>query len=52
VPVIGPTNPRDLTGKVVDFFLNPLRYFALPGGFVTSIGHAGSGESGEEIMRR
>jgi phospholipid-binding lipoprotein MlaA len=28
VPVIGPTNPRDLTGKVVDLFLNPtaLRY--------------------------
>jgi phospholipid-binding lipoprotein MlaA len=41
VPVIGPTNPRDLSGKVIDFFLNPLRYFTLPGGFMTSVGHAG-----------
>jgi len=44
VPVIGPSNPRDLGGKIVDFFLNPLRYFTLPGGFVTSIGHAGAHE--------
>jgi len=41
VPVIGPSNPRDLTGKLVDFFLNPIRYLALPGGFVTSLSHAG-----------
>lgn len=44
VPVIGPSNPRDLGGKIVDFFLNPLRYFTLPGGFVTSISHAGAHE--------
>jgi len=41
IPVIGPSNPRDLGGKVVDFFFNPLRYVTLPGGFVTSAGHAG-----------
>jgi phospholipid-binding lipoprotein MlaA len=41
VPIIGPTNPRDLTGKVVDLFLNPLHYVTLPGGFITSVGHAG-----------
>jgi len=41
VPVIGPTNPRDLTGKVVDLFLNPLHYVTLPGGFITSLGQAG-----------
>jgi phospholipid-binding lipoprotein MlaA len=26
VPFIGPSNPRDLTGKVVDSFLNPISY--------------------------
>jgi phospholipid-binding lipoprotein MlaA len=41
VPVIGPTNPRDLTGKIMDFFMNPLRYVILPGGFITSISHSG-----------
>jgi phospholipid-binding lipoprotein MlaA len=41
IPVIGPSNPRDLSGKVVDIFLNPLRYFTLPGGIFTSIGHTG-----------
>jgi phospholipid-binding lipoprotein MlaA len=41
VPVIGSSNPRDLTGKFVDFFLNPLRWVTLPGGIVTSVGHAG-----------
>ncbi len=41
VPVIGPSNPRDLSGKVVDLLLNPLRYFAVPGGTITSLGHAG-----------
>ena len=41
VPVIGPTNPRDLTGKVVDIVLNPLHYVTLPGGVFTSIGDAG-----------
>jgi len=41
VPVIGPSNPRDLGGKVVDFFLDPLRWITLPGGIVTSIGNSG-----------
>ncbi|HMI95269.1 MAG TPA: VacJ family lipoprotein [Micropepsaceae bacterium] len=41
IPVIGPSNPRDLSGKVVDIFLNPLRYFTLPGGIFTSIGNTG-----------
>jgi phospholipid-binding lipoprotein MlaA len=44
VPVIGPTNPRDLSGKVVDLFLNPLHYFAVPGGILTSLGRAGAHE--------
>lgn len=26
VPLLGPSNPRDLTGKVVDSFLNPISY--------------------------
>jgi phospholipid-binding lipoprotein MlaA len=50
IPVIGPSNPRDLTGKVVDFFLNPIRYFALPGGLVTSAGHAGLHELDKRSM--
>ena len=41
IPVIGPSNPRDLSGKVVDIFLNPLRYLTLPGGIFTSLGHTG-----------
>jgi phospholipid-binding lipoprotein MlaA len=41
VPVIGPSNPRDLSGKVVDIFLNPLHFFTLPGGIFTSIGQSG-----------
>ncbi|MGQ0585030.1 MAG: MlaA family lipoprotein [Reyranella sp.] len=28
VPLLGPSNPRDLTGKVVDIFLDPLTYVA------------------------
>lgn len=28
VPILGPSNPRDLTGKVVDVFLDPLTYVA------------------------
>ena len=41
VPVIGPTNPRDLTGKIIDIFMNPLRYVVLPGGFFTSASQTG-----------
>ena len=41
VPVIGPSNPRDLSGKVVDFLLDPLHFVTLPGGILTSAGHAG-----------
>ena len=41
VPVIGPTNPRDLSGKVVDVFLNPLHFVALPGGILTDVGESG-----------
>jgi phospholipid-binding lipoprotein MlaA len=26
LPLLGPSNPRDLTGRVVDFFLDPLGY--------------------------
>jgi len=44
VPVIGPSNPRDLSGKVVDFVLDPLHFVALPGGILTSVGHAGARE--------
>lgn len=41
VPVIGPTNPRDLTGKVVDIFLNPVHYVAVPGGILTDAAENG-----------
>jgi phospholipid-binding lipoprotein MlaA len=41
VPVIGPSNPRDLGGKVVDFFLDPFRWVTLPGGLLTSVGQTG-----------
>jgi len=44
VPVIGPTNPRDLTGKVVDIFLNPVHYIAVPGGILTDVGENGAKE--------
>jgi phospholipid-binding lipoprotein MlaA len=40
VPIVGPSNPRDLAGKVVDIFLDPLEYITVPGGIFTSIGHA------------
>ena len=45
VPVIGPSNPRDLTGKVVDFVIDPLHYVTVPGGVLTSVGHAGLHEA-------
>ena len=41
IPVIGPSNPRDLGGKVVDYVIDPLHFVTLPGGIITSIGHAG-----------
>ena len=41
IPVIGPSNPRDLGGKVVDFAIDPLHFVTLPGGIITSIGHTG-----------
>ena len=44
VPVIGPTNPRDLTGKVVDIFLNPVHYVAVPGGILTDAAENGARE--------
>jgi phospholipid-binding lipoprotein MlaA len=44
VPIIGPSNPRDLGGKVVDFAIDPLHFVTLPGGILTSIGHAGARE--------
>ena len=28
LPVFGPSNPRDVTGKVVDFFLDPINWWA------------------------
>jgi phospholipid-binding lipoprotein MlaA len=39
VPIIGPSNPRDLGGKVVDYILDPLHFVTLPGGIITSIVH-------------
>ena len=41
VPLIGPSNPRDLSGKVVDVFINPLHYVTLPGGIFTTVGEEG-----------
>jgi phospholipid-binding lipoprotein MlaA len=41
IPIIGPSNPRDLSGKVVDYVLDPLHFVTLPGGIITSIGHTG-----------
>ena len=41
VPVIGPTNARDLSGKVVDIFLNPIHYVAVPGGILTDAAENG-----------
>jgi phospholipid-binding lipoprotein MlaA len=45
IPVIGPSNPRDLSGKVVDIFLDPFRFVTLPGGIITSIGRGGLHEA-------
>ena len=45
IPVIGPSNPRDLSGKVVDLFLDPFRFVTLPGGIITSIGRGGLHEA-------
>ena len=44
VPVIGPSNPRDISGKVVDFVLDPLHFVTLPGGIITSVGRSGAHE--------
>ena len=44
IPVIGPSNPRDLSGKFVDFALDPLHFVTLPGGVLTSVGKAGAHE--------
>jgi len=44
VPIVGPSNPRDITGKVVDVFLDPLKFVTVPGGILTSIGHAGASQ--------
>jgi phospholipid-binding lipoprotein MlaA len=41
IPVIGPTNPRDLSGKAVDVLLNPLHFVTLPGGILTEVGQSG-----------
>jgi phospholipid-binding lipoprotein MlaA len=41
IPVIGPSNPRDLSGKIVDIFLDPFRFVTLPGGIISSIGRGG-----------
>jgi phospholipid-binding lipoprotein MlaA len=30
IPLLGPSNPRDLAGKVVDLFFDPLSYIASP----------------------
>jgi phospholipid-binding lipoprotein MlaA len=38
IPLIGPSNPRDLSGKVVDLFINPLHYITIPGGIFTDLG--------------
>jgi phospholipid-binding lipoprotein MlaA len=45
IPVIGPSNPRDLSGKVVDFFLDPFRFVTFPGGIIGSIGRGGLHEA-------
>jgi len=37
VPVMGPSNPRELTGSIVNGFLNPVNY---PAPFVTSLGRS------------
>jgi|GEM_PF-2365270 len=50
VPIIGPSNPRDLGGKAVDFFLDPLRYVTLPGGILTSVGRTGVHELDKRSM--
>lgn len=44
VPIIGPSNPRDLGGKVVDFAIDPLHFVTLPGGLLTSVGRSGAHE--------
>jgi len=44
VPVIGPSNPRDLSGKVVDFVLDPLHFVTVPGGLLSSVGRSGAHE--------
>jgi phospholipid-binding lipoprotein MlaA len=41
IPLIGPTNPRDLSGKVVDVVINPFHYITIPGGVFTDIGQSG-----------
>jgi len=51
IPALGPTNPRDLTGRVVDIFLNPLRFVDVPGGIYVSIAETGARELDKRTER-
>ena len=44
VPVIGPSNPRDLSGKAIDFVLDPLHFVTIPGGILSSVARHGAHE--------
>lgn len=46
LPLLGPSNPRDLGGKVVDKFLDPLTYI----GYIYNVGYINTARSGLEAI--
>src|SRR5262249_49509610 len=50
LPVFGPSNPRDATGKVVDIFLDPMTYIG--GSTVTALQYARAGAEGIDMRAR
>lgn len=48
VPILGPSNPRDLSGRVVDVFLDPMSYF----GSLSTLQYARAGLEGVDTRAR
>jgi phospholipid-binding lipoprotein MlaA len=48
VPILGPSNPRDASGMVVDIFLDPMTYF----GSLTTLQYARAGLEGLDTRAR
>ncbi len=52
LPVVGPSNPRDVVGAGVDIFANPLRYVARRNNYPTGLSVAQTGAGGIDERSR